>query len=75
MYQLDFKFPGLYYRNEILSVGKENPDYYKGKVCVLVNEETQSQAEFTTMAFRKAPKALVMGSQTAGADGNVSWFT
>ncbi len=73
--QPDFSYPGLFIRNHTLSGGKENPDYYKGKVCILVNEETQSQAEFTTMAFRKAPKAVVMGSQTAGADGDVSPFT
>ena len=31
-----------------------------------------SQAEYTTMAFRTAPGAIVIGSTTAGADGNVS---
>jgi C-terminal processing protease CtpA/Prc len=49
----------------------ENPDYYKGRVVVLVNEQTQSQAEYTTMAFQAAPDCIVVGSQTAGADGNV----
>jgi len=39
---------------------------------ILVDERTQSQAEYTTMALRTAPGAIVMGSQTAGADGNVS---
>lgn len=45
---------------------------YKGKVIVLVNELTQSQAEYTTMAFQAGLNTLVIGSQTAGADGNIS---
>jgi C-terminal processing protease CtpA/Prc len=39
---------------------------------VLVDETSQSQAEYTTMAFRAAPRTVVIGSTTAGADGNVS---
>lgn len=46
--------------------------HYEGKVVILVDEITQSQAEYTTMAFRAAPGAIVVGSTTAGADGNVS---
>jgi C-terminal processing protease CtpA/Prc len=38
---------------------------------VLIDEISQSQAEYTTMAFRAAG-AKVIGSTTAGADGNVS---
>lgn len=66
--------PGLFTVGEELKVGKENSDYYKGKVVILINEITQSQAEYTTMAFRNAPRATVVGSTTAGADGNVSQF-
>jgi GH35 family endo-1,4-beta-xylanase/C-terminal processing protease CtpA/Prc len=47
---------------------------YSGKVVILVDEVSQSQAEYTTMAFRTAPGATVVGSTTAGADGNVSSF-
>lgn len=64
--------PGLFTLTKELAVGRSNPDYYKGKIVILVNETTQSQAEYTTMAFRTAPKAKVIGSTTAGADGNVS---
>ena len=39
---------------------------------ILVDEVTQSQAEYTTMAFRRAPGSVVIGSTTAGADGNIS---
>jgi len=45
---------------------------YKGKVVVIVNEQTQSQAEYTTMAFQSSANVKVLGSTTAGADGNVS---
>lgn len=45
--------------------------HYPGKVVVLVDEITQSNAEFTAMAFRAAG-AIVVGSTTAGADGNIS---
>lgn len=64
--------PGLFTFTECQSVGQKNKKHYKGKVVILINELTQSQAEYTTMAFRVAPKATVIGSTTAGADGNVS---
>lgn len=47
---------------------------YKGKLIVLVNEFTQSQAEFTSMAFRAGHNTTIIGSTTAGADGNVSYI-
>lgn len=65
---------GLFTFTKSLEVGQKNKDYYKGKVVILINETTQSQAEYTTMALRVAPKATVIGSTTAGADGNVSTF-
>jgi C-terminal processing protease CtpA/Prc len=45
---------------------------FGGKVVILVDEVTQSSAEYHAMAFRAAPGAIVVGSTTAGADGNVS---
>ena len=53
---------------EIPSQGKT----YKGKLIVLVNELSQSQAEYTAMAFRAGVNTKIIGSTTAGADGNVS---
>ena len=44
---------------------------YKGKLIVIVNEETQSQAEFTAMALRAGDNTTIIGSTTAGADGDV----
>lgn len=46
--------------------------HYRGKVVILVDAVTQSSAEYHSMAFRAAPGAVVVGSTTAGADGNVS---
>ncbi len=51
------------------------PEPYTGKVVVLVNELTQSQAEYTAMAFRASPLTTIIGSTTAGADGNYSNIT
>jgi carboxyl-terminal processing protease len=50
-----------------------NKKPYTGKVIVLCNEQTQSQAEYTIMMFQGATNATVIGSQTAGADGNVTY--
>ncbi len=73
--KMDINNPG-YLQSESIKekVGSVNLDYYKGKVGILVNSITMSNAEFTTMALRRAPKSAVIGSQTAGADGNVSMF-
>jgi len=70
----DLSSPGHFLWKGPFFVGpsSSNPNYYKGKVAVLINETTQSQAEFTSMALQTAPRAVVIGSQTAGADGNVS---
>jgi C-terminal processing protease CtpA/Prc len=65
--------PGMFtYSSFEMKAGHKNKDYYKGKVIILVNATTQSNAEFVTMALRLAPRAVVLGSTTAGADGNVS---
>lgn len=72
--QASITTPGLFTLTEEIMVGKENSDYYRGKVVILINEITQSSAEYTTMALRTAPRATVIGSTTAGADGNVSQF-
>ncbi|PSK91149.1 peptidase S41-like protein [Taibaiella chishuiensis] len=55
-----------------LANGVRNKDYYRGKIVVLVNEATQSQAEFTAMALQTVPGCTVVGTRTAGADGDYS---
>jgi C-terminal processing protease CtpA/Prc len=64
--------PGLFTEGKTLSVGRKNKNNYKGKVIILINEQTQSSAEYTVMALRKTPNSIVLGSTTAGADGNIS---
>ncbi|MNY06349.1 Peptidase family S41 [compost metagenome] len=68
----DFTYPGKFRWTENLKCGNNNKDFYKGKVVLLVNEQTQSHAEFTAMAFQTANNFTTIGSQTAGADGNIS---
>ncbi|KAF5041469.1 Peptidase family S41 [anaerobic digester metagenome] len=66
--------PGMFTIGKPLSVpGMKSA--YNGKVVILVNEKTISQAEFTAMALRSTPIATVVGSTTAGADGNISPIT
>ena len=65
--------PGAFYWGEPLSLTPEQP-LYTGKVAILVDEVSISQSEYTTMAFRSSPRAIVVGSTTAGADGNTSPF-
>lgn len=64
--------PGLFTFVEKQWVGLKNKKYYKGKVVMLVNETTQGFAEYHAMAFRMAPNATLIGSTTAGANGNLS---
>jgi carboxyl-terminal processing protease len=70
----NYRQPGTFETTVTLQAGPSSPrqDYYRGRVLVLCDERTQSQAEFTIMALRSAPDVVVVGSQTAGADGNVS---
>jgi C-terminal processing protease CtpA/Prc len=46
--------------------------HFAGKIVILVDETSQSQSEYTSLAFRSVPGAIVVGSTTAGADGDIS---
>ncbi|HYV91447.1 MAG TPA: S41 family peptidase [Chitinophagales bacterium] len=70
----DINSPGLFSWTKPLKVGRNNADAYRGKVVVLVNEITQSSAEYHAMSFRASENSIVIGSTTAGADGNISQF-
>lgn len=63
--------PGEFTFTEALQIPK-GPETYTGKLVVIVNELSQSQAEYTAMAFRAGANTTIIGSTTAGADGNVS---
>jgi C-terminal processing protease CtpA/Prc len=63
--------PGEFtFTNELKIPNEEKT--YEGKLIVIVNELSQSQAEYTAMAFRAGENTTIIGSTTAGADGNVS---
>ena len=66
----DLSYLGKYIWTESDKCGKKNDNYYKGKVVILINEETMSQAEQTAMCFQVAPHSTIIGSQTVAADGN-----
>jgi carboxyl-terminal processing protease len=78
----NYDAPGTFTWTRMFLAGPNSPDAwpgapaatytYGGKVVVLADQETQSHAEYTVMAFKTAPDATVIGSQTAGADGNIS---
>lgn len=67
-------YPGKYLWLKTYSTGPrgKSPYAYNGKIIVMVNETTQSHAEFTTMSLQAGDNVTTIGSQTAGADGNVS---
>lgn len=68
----EVNFPGMFSYAPMIYCGSENNKCYNGKIVLLINEETQSQAEFTAMALQTAERVTTIGSQTAGADGDYS---
>jgi C-terminal processing protease CtpA/Prc len=67
----DLANPGAFAWTPPLTIEPKEPRF-TGQVALLVDETTQSSAEYTALALRSAPGAIVVGSTTAGADGNVS---
>lgn len=57
-----------------LSDGTEAYPRYTGQVVLLMDETSQSQAEFTIMSLRQSPGAVVVGSPSVGADGNAIYI-
>ena len=65
--------PGAFIWGQPLRLRPVEPSF-PGRVVVLVDEASLSQAEYTAMALRAGPRAIVAGSTTAGADGNISFI-
>jgi C-terminal processing protease CtpA/Prc len=65
--------PGAFVWDDYIPLDPVAP-HFPGKVVVLVDETSMSSAEYHALAFRAAPQAMVMGSTSSGADGNVSRF-
>lgn len=57
-----------------LSDSTEPVPLYTGKVVLLMDETSQSQAEFAIMSLRQAPGAVVVGSPSVGADGDALYI-
>ena len=69
--RFDHTYPGTYnWFNNTIGSGDFSKTWDK-PIAILFNEQTQSQAEFSVMAFELHPKAVKIGSQTSGADGNI----
>lgn len=68
----DLNYPGKFIWRNGSQCGKNGELKYKGKVVLLVNEKSQSHSEFTTMCLQTGDNVITIGSQTSGADGNVS---
>ncbi len=67
-------YPGTYSWFDLFLGYNGNPFSYSGKVIILCNQRTLSQAEYSCMILRAMPNSVVIGSQTAGADGDVTSF-
>ncbi len=67
----NFDNPGEFTFTSPLKIPPKGKNF-QGKVVVLVNEDSQSQSEYTAMAFRAGDNVTIVGSTTAGADGNIS---
>jgi C-terminal processing protease CtpA/Prc len=70
----NLEYPGTFTIEKPRSAGRKNKKYYRGKVIILVNENTVSRSELHAMALRTAPNSKVIGSTTQGADGNTTYF-
>ena len=68
------KYPGTLFWSKTLSCGNNSGKKYKGKVVVLIDENTMSFAELFTMALKTIPNVILIGSHTAGADGGNHHF-
>lgn len=67
--------PGAYLINYIeTSGGKQVPYHYEKPVVILMNERTQSLAEYTIMMFRDGHNTIVIGSNSVGSDGNLAYL-
>ena len=71
-YKSTLSLPGAMVEGPSNICGVKNAPGYKGKIIILVNSNTQSSGECTSMALRTFPNSMIVGSQTAGADGVVT---
>lgn len=64
--EYDIKAPLRIISNPFSS-GSSNKNYYKGKIVLLADRKTGSNAEFIAMSIQQAPNCTTVGEQTFGA--------
>lgn len=69
----DTRFPGMI-RYFVASKRLGTPMYYKGRIIVLVNEQTGSYSEYLTMLLQSNPNTCVVGYSSSGAVGNAAFY-
>lgn len=73
IYSPDINYPSRFVLKDNLKTNGSKKAF-KGKIILLVNEDSISRSEFTAMAFQTADNVITVGNQTAGADGDVVVF-
>lgn len=71
-YDPTLDFVGVFQPYQIAQGKVDSGKVYKGLKVVLVNEYTQSMAEWYAMYFESLPNTVLIGSQTAGTDGSIT---
>ena len=68
--------PGIFSGNIKYSGRAENSntEQYEKPVVILMNEKTQSLAEYTIMSVRNGENVTVMGENSVGSDGDVTYL-
>ena len=69
-------FPGIYVKNT-KSSGRttgSNTKAYQKPVVVLMDERTQSMAEYTIMSIRNGENVTLLGENSVGSDGDVAYL-
>ncbi|MCD4849063.1 MAG: hypothetical protein K8R76_12855 [Candidatus Aegiribacteria sp.] len=71
----DYCNPGTFVWAEPVYAGGGDSLAFEGKIAILIDEGSQSLAEFSAMAWKLAPQARVFGSPSSGADGDVAFVS
>lgn len=68
-------YPGVFRLTPPTNMGiTGSANNFSGDIILLINENAISVGEFLTMAYQTAPRARTLGTQTAGADGNITYI-
>ncbi|MBC5993086.1 S41 family peptidase [Pontibacter cellulosilyticus] len=70
-------FPGLFTESKSIFERTDTSKLaaYSGRMIVLVNEHTQSLGESFAFTLALRPNTTILGSQTAGTTGNITWLS